>query len=73
MDLDLSSSRFGVKCKETVSVKDLSAPSYQPSNGTCYIQENFMYFSCISQGQSLRRVCPCRTYEHGQTIFCDGC
>ncbi|XP_065064114.1 alpha-1,6-mannosylglycoprotein 6-beta-N-acetylglucosaminyltransferase A-like [Rhopilema esculentum] len=65
--------RFGVKCNELRSIRSLESPSFHRANGTCFIQEHYMYFSCVAYDTTLQRLCPCRTFIPEQSALCQGC
>jgi len=65
--------RVGIRCKTSVAKSKLHNPSYHPLDGTCYLQENFMYFSCVAENSDSHRICPCRNFIKGQTALCVGC
>ena len=68
-------------CNVVKRVVVLHAPSVDLKAGVCYVQADIRAYSCmhkpggggVGDAYSVRRLCPCRDYEDGQTAICRNC
>ena len=61
----------GVRCSTVLHQSDPMHPSFDATNGVCYLQHKVTLFSCSFNGNShthtvITRLCPCRTYKRFQ-------
>ena len=63
----------GVKCSEVREEMVLHAPSFNVETGVCYVQLHQQLFSCMHSESGVRRLCPCRDYDQGQSAICRSC
>eukprot|EP00794_Sanderia_malayensis_P019253 gene19253-21181_t len=68
-----SFARVGLACSKVKNESKLYHPSYDPLTRICYMQDHYLYFSCVAEKSNFRRICPCRDFQKGQTALCNTC